>query len=108
MAEAAEIIAFKMFLNPGSEAEYKLRHDRIWPELSNLLKDSGVSDYSIFLDAPSGILFAVLRRVPGHTMDDLPQHPVMQMWWQHMKDLMRTHPDGSPVVEPLSCVFHLE
>ena len=25
--------AFKMQLNPGMEAEYKRRHDEIWPEL---------------------------------------------------------------------------
>jgi L-rhamnose mutarotase len=102
-----EKIAFRMFLLPGNEAEYKKRHDELWPELAALLRASGVSDYSIYLDAEHHVLFAVLRRTPDHTMDDLPKHPVMQRWWQHMKDLMRTHPDGSPVVEPLPCVFHL-
>jgi L-rhamnose mutarotase len=101
-------IAFRMFLNPGCEAEYRLRHDRIWPELAALLKDSGVADYSIFLDEPRGVLFAVLRREAGHTMATLPQHPVMQRWWQHMKDIMRCNPDGSPVAEPLPCLFHLD
>jgi L-rhamnose mutarotase len=101
-------IAFRMFLNPGCEAEYQLRHDRIWPELVSLLKHSGVSDYSIFLDEPRGVLFAVLRRSAGHTMATLPQHPVMQRWWQHMKDIMRCNPDGSPVAEPLPCLFHLD
>jgi L-rhamnose mutarotase len=108
MTDAGEKIAFRMFLNPGCEAEYKRRHDHLWPELAELLQASGVSDYSIFLDVPSGVLFAVLRRAPGHSMDALPQHPVMQKWWQHMKDLMRTNPDGSPVVEPLPRVFHLD
>jgi len=103
-----EKLAFRMFLNPGCEAEYKLRHDRIWPELASLLKDSGVSDYSIYLDEPRGVLFAVLLRAPGHTMDALPQHPVMRRWWQHMKDIMASNVDGSPVVEPLPCVFHLD
>ena len=42
--------AFKMKLKPGFEAEYKKRHDAIWPELSQLLTAAGVSDYSIFLD----------------------------------------------------------
>lgn len=103
-----EKIAFRMFLLPGKAAEYKSRHDVIWPELSALLRQAGVRDYSIYLDAEHHVLFAVLRRVPGHTMDSLPSHPVMQHWWQHMKDLMRTHPDGSPVAEPLPCMFHLE
>jgi len=43
-------IAFKMKLKPGFETEYKKRHDEIWPALSTLLKENGISDYSIFLD----------------------------------------------------------
>ena len=103
----AEKIAFRMFLNPGCAAEYKRRHDAIWPELVRLLKDSGVSDYSIYLDDTNGVLFAVLRRAASHGMDELPKHPVMQRWWAHMADIMRSHADGSPVVEPLPCLFHL-
>jgi L-rhamnose mutarotase len=38
--------AFRMKLNPGTEAEYKRRHDKIWPELVDLLREAGVSDYS--------------------------------------------------------------
>ena len=107
-----EKIAFRMFLKPGYVAAYRQRHDAIWPELAALLTASGVSDYSIYLDENSlveghQVLFAVLQRTPGHSMDALPQHPVMRRWWAHMADLMRTHPDGSPVVEPLPCVFHL-
>jgi L-rhamnose mutarotase len=73
-----------------------------------LLKDAGISDYSIYLDAQHHVLFAVLRRTPGHTMDTLPTHPVMQRWWVYMGDIMRSNADGSPVVEPLPCMFHME
>lgn len=41
-------IAFKMFLHKGFEAEYQKRHDAIWSELTNLLKDTEIDDYSIF------------------------------------------------------------
>jgi L-rhamnose mutarotase len=100
-------IAFRMFLNPGQTAEYRRRHDAIWPELVALLREAGVSDYSIYLDEPHHVLFAVLKRAAGHTMETLPRHPVMQRWWAHMGDLMRTNADGSPVVEPLPCLFHM-
>ncbi|MBT3276220.1 MAG: L-rhamnose mutarotase, partial [Spirochaetales bacterium] len=43
-------IAFKMKLKPGFEDEYKKRHDALWPELTELLKSQGLSDYSIFYD----------------------------------------------------------
>jgi L-rhamnose mutarotase len=104
-----EQIAFTMQLKPGPAiaAEYQRRHDAIWPELAGLLHESGVRDYSIFLDAGTGALFAVLRRMDGHAMEALPQHPVMRRWWEHMADLMDTQPDASPVAVPLLPVFHL-
>ncbi len=49
--------AFVMKLKPGFEAEYKKRHDVIWPELHKELKAAGISDYSIFLDEPHWISF---------------------------------------------------
>lgn len=99
--------AFKMRLNPGMRTEYKKRHDEIWPELVALLKDAGVSDYSIHFDDETNILFGVLWRTDTHRMDDLPSHPVMQRWWTHMADIMETHTDGEPVSVPLETVFHM-
>ena len=57
-----EKIAFRMFLKAGHAAEYKHRHDAIWPELVALLRESGISDYSIYLDEETHVLFAVLQR----------------------------------------------
>jgi L-rhamnose mutarotase len=102
-----EKYAFKMRLRPWAEAEYMRRHDNIWPELVDLLKQAGVKDYSIHLDRETGTLFGVLWRVDGHKMDDLPTHPVMQRWWAHMADIMETRPDNEPVAVPLVTVFHM-
>lgn len=99
--------AFKMYLNPGMEAEYIRRHDAIWPDLSALLTAAGVSNYSIHLDRETGVLFGYLERSEGHTMADLPRHPVMQKWWAYMGDIMRTNPDGSPVAVDLVETFYL-
>ena len=100
--------AFKMRLNPGMEAEYKRRHDEIWPELAALLKDAGISDYSIHLDRDTNTLFGVLWRTDDHRMDALAHHPVMQRWWAHMADIMETAPDNEPVSIPLVTVFHMD
>jgi L-rhamnose mutarotase len=104
---AKEKYAFKMQLNPGMEEEYRRRHDEIWPELVELLKEAGVEDYSIHLDRDTGTLFGVLWRPVDHRMDDLPNHPVMQRWWAHMADIMATKTDNSPVQTPLATVFHM-
>jgi len=99
--------AFKMQLNPGMEAEYRKRHDEIWPELVDLLHRAGVSDYSIHLDRTTNMLFGVLTRPADHGMASLPDHPVMKRWWAHMADIMETNPDNSPVQHDLITVFHL-
>lgn len=102
-----EKYAFKMHLNPGCKDEYKKRHDEIWPELVALLKDAGISDYSIHLDEETNILFGVLWRKDDHAMDALPSHPVMQRWWAYMADIMACKPDNEPVAVPLTPVFHM-
>lgn len=99
--------AFKMFLNPGQEAAYRRRHDEIWPELSALLTQAGVSNYSIFLDTETNTLFAYLERSDGHRMDSLPDEPVMRRWWDYMSDIMR-YENGVPVAVALPEMFHLE
>jgi len=108
MTGGTERIAFRMQLSPGQRAAYQARHDAIWPELTVLLRQSGISDYSIFLHEPSGALFAVLRRTADHAMDRLPDEEIMRRWWRHMADIMQTEPDGAPVSEPLALVFHMD
>ena len=95
-------------MNPGQAAEYRRRHDEIWPELAETLKRAGVRDYSIFLDQDTNTLFAVLWRRAEHTMDGLPRDPVVQRWWAYMADIMATNPDNSPVASDLSMMFHLD
>jgi len=100
-------LAFRMKLHPGQEEEYQRRHDTIWPELVALLKETGISDYSIYLDKESLQLFGILSVEDAAKIDALPEHPVMQKWWAYMKDIMDCNADNSPVSIPLQQVFHL-
>lgn len=96
-----------MKLKPGCQAEYKRRHAAIWPELVELLKAAGVSDYSIFLDEETNTLFAVQKQ-SGTSSQDLGREPVVQQWWAYMADIMDANPDHSPVTVDLPEVFHLD
>ncbi len=79
-------VAFKMHLNEGQKAVYKQRHDEIWPELKQLLKDAGVCEYSIFLDEETNTLFA-FQKVSGEGgSQDLGQTEIVQQWWAFMAD----------------------
>lgn len=100
--------AFKMKLKPGFEVEYIKRHDEIWPELASLLSDTGIKDYSIFLDEETLILFAVQKISAGFDRKLLPNHPIVKKWWAYMGDIMETNPDNSPAATSLKEVFHLD
>ena len=100
-------VAFKMKLFKGYEAEYKKRHDEIWPELSSLLKQNGISEYSIFLDETTNSLFGVLKVENELALDKLPEYPIMKKWWAYMKDIMESNEDNSPVSIPMQEVFYL-
>lgn len=101
-------LAFKMKLKPGFKDEYTKRHNEIWPELSALLKNAGLSEYSIFLDEETNTLFA-FQKVSGEGgSQDLAQNPIVQKWWAYMADLMEVNEDNSPVSTELEEVFYLE
>ncbi len=99
---------FKMKLNPGMKEEYRKRHDRIWPELSKLLKDNGIGNYSIFLDEETNTLFAYQEQSGESSSQDLGTTEIVKKWWAYMADIMVTNPDNSPVSVPLEQVFFLE
>lgn len=101
-------VAFKMKLYPGFREEYKRRHDAIWPELAKKIKDSGVSDYSIFLDEETNTLFAVQKVSGENGSQDIGGEEIVQKWWKYMADIMETNPDNSPISIELEEVFYLK
>lgn len=101
-------LAFKMKLDSGKKEVYSKRHNEIWPELKRLLKESGVSEYSIFFDEETDTLFAFQKVSGSGGSQDLAEHPIVQKWWKHMADIMEVNPDNSPVSVPLEEVFYME
>lgn len=100
-------VAFKMKLKPGMKDEYRRRHDAIWPELVELLRKSGISDYTIFLDEETNTLFAV-QQLSGSSSQELGETAIVQKWWAHMSDIMEVNEDLSPISVSLEEVFHLD
>ena len=101
--------AFKMYLKKGCEEEYERRHAAIWPELVEMIKEQGVSDYSIFWDKETNILFAVQKcDKETNSQDTSNVDPITQRWWDMMADIMEVNPDNSPVSIPLQELFHLD
>lgn len=88
MSGASEYIAFGLRIRPGSEAEYRRRHDAIWPDMRDALLGAGILHYEIHLNPADGMLFAFILRRADHTMDRLPETEVFRRWQAHMADLL--------------------
>ena len=102
----SERFAFRMKINPGQAAEYKKRHDELWPEMAEAIHESGVTDYTIWLDPETNYLFATLVR-DRPADHNAPRTELNQRWWDFMADIMDVHPDNAPVQVLLQCVFNL-
>ncbi len=101
-------IAFTMRIKPGSEEEYRRRHQQVWPELLADLKQAGCSRYSIFLRELD--LFAYME------VEDFQQFlramaasRVSERWEEYMSDILLREVDPETGFPPvLSEAFHLE
>jgi L-rhamnose mutarotase len=99
--------AFVMSVHSGAEVEYVRRHQPIWPELQKTLLDHGVRTYSIFLQPETRQLFAYVEFANQEQWESIAQTEVCKRWWAHMRELMPSNPDNSPVSEELREIFHI-
>ncbi len=83
-----ERFAWKAHLLPGKRDEYVRRHDEIWPELTQVLNDAGIHNYTIwragdelfgYYEAENGVVFAQKTQA---------ESPVVARWNAFMKDVM--------------------
>lgn len=102
-----ERIAQLMYLYPDQQEEYKKRHDELWPELEASLKAHGASNYSIFLDKNTDILFAYLEVESQARYNQIADTDICKKWWAYMAPIMKTNEDNSPVTKELHEVFYL-
>ena len=101
-------IAFKMKLFEGNVEEYKKRHNPIWPELEQILKNHGVISYSIYLDKDTNDLFGYAEIEDQKKWDEVANTDICKKWWDYMAPLMEVNEDKSPVSKDLLEVFHIE
>ena len=100
--------AFRMSVHPGQEAEYARRHNPIWTELDDVLRQHGVTSYSIFLDPDTNDLFAYAEVESDERWAAIADTAVCRRWWRSMRDVMPSNQDDSPRARDLREVFHLD
>jgi L-rhamnose mutarotase len=80
-------IALLFRIKSGTAAEYRDRHDRIWPEMTKLLTDAGVKNYSIWRFEHT--LFAYFETENyKETSKILSQSDIYTKWRKYMEDII--------------------
>ncbi len=104
-----ERMAWKGRIKPGCKKEYIKRHDEIWPEMKELLKEAGICNYSIF--EVDNELFGYYECEKGVTYAERIQaeSPVVDRWNEYMKDILELEMDPKTGAQPkLQQVFRLD
>ena len=104
-----ERFAWKGRIKPGMQAEYKRRHDEIWPEMKQVLKDAGIRNYTIWSDGET--LFGYYECEKGITFAEQAQagSPVVDCWNDYMQDVLELEMDPNTGAQPkLQQMFLLE
>lgn len=102
--------AFVFKIKPEMKDEYKKAHDEIWPEFAKVIKDSGISNYSIYFQK-DGTLFAYLETDDFNaSMEKIGSTELNTLWQKHMEKYFVKEDENTlgPDIEMLEEVFHLD
>ena len=102
------IKGFKMKLYAGMEEEYEKRHNELWPEMADMIHEHGGSNYTIFWDKDTNILFGYIEIEDEEKWNKGADTAINRKWWDFMAPVMETNADNSPVAVDLQNVFHLD
>ena len=104
-----ERFAWKGRIKPDMQAEYKRRHDEIWPELKELLKSAGIGNYTIWSDGE--VLFGYYECEKGIAFAEKTQanSPIVARWNVYMQDVLELEMDPETGAQPkMQQMFLLE
>ena len=102
-------ICFVLHVKPDRLDEYKRRHRAVWPEMLDALRETGWSNYSLFL-RDDGMLIGYLETDDfERARAGMASREVNDRWQREMKDFV-VQPQGltpDRAMQPLEEVFHL-
>ena len=104
-----ERYAWKATVKEGCLEEYIRRHNAIWPELVELLKEAGICNYSIY--NVGNLLFGYYECEKGRDFAAKTQaeSPIVDKWNAYMKDVMVMEMDPVTGAQPqLREVFRMD
>lgn len=104
----AEKYAWKATVKPGCLEEYRRRHDEIWPEMKQVLKEAGIRNYSIWNVGDTLFGYYECEKGASYAARVQAESPVVARWDAYMKDVMIMEMDPVTGAQPrLVQVFEL-
>lgn len=97
---------FSLRLKPDGLAEYKRRHDDIWPELVQELAHNGIEQITIFVTGST--LFIYSEIAAPDAWQTLWHSDIHIRWAQDLEPYLELADDGTPASSDLTEIFHLE
>ncbi|MCF8542998.1 MAG: L-rhamnose mutarotase [Candidatus Nanopelagicales bacterium] len=101
-------LCFTFELHEGAEAEYKRRHDEIWPELVSAIKDAGFSNYSLFRRGTQVIAYAEIEPDLDTAMAKLGASEHNARWAKWFEELIVNLTDARGNLMTCAEVWHLD
>jgi len=96
-------------LKPGKKEEYIYRHDHIWPEMKEVLKEAGICNYSIWINGDTIFGYYECEKGVEFAAKVQAESPVVDKWNEYMKDVMEMVMDPITKAQPhLEQVFYLK
>ena len=90
---------------PEIRAEYKRRHDEIWPEMLDMIQKSGLKNYSIWNTGKYLVEYYECEDLAAASAY-IRSCEVKQRWDAYMSDILVYREDGSSL--PLDLMFNVE
>ena len=82
-----ERYAFKLLIRDGMIEEYKRRHDAIWPEMTAMLNEAGIHNYTIWNVGNELFGYYECDSV-DHAARVQRESPIVEKWGEYMADVM--------------------
>lgn len=103
-------VCFLLKVKPDRLEEYVARHQAVWPEMLEALRQTGWHNYSLFLQ-PDGLLVGYLETDNfDEAVRGMQNYPVNERWQKEMAEFFEESEAGhaDKRMAPLREVFHLD
>ena len=103
-----ERLCFTFELHAGKEAEYKRRHDEIWPELVEAIQQAGFKNYSLFRRGLTVVAYVECHPDAASAFAKLADNEANRRWAEWFRDVIVSLTDADGNLFTLDEVWHLD